>query len=190
MIGMLAIHRGPPNEVCAKSGVPKITDLTVAYSRDGIKWERPDRGSFLACSQKPGTWNRGYLHSSGGVCLVVGDELWFRGKHLFVNANVKGGELRAEVLDESGKVVQPFSRDDCVPAKSDRTAQAVTWSGGEDLSRVAGRPSALRFFVTKGEIYSFWVIPDTSGASYGYVAAGGPGFTGPTDTAGFTGARI
>ncbi|MDY0169522.1 MAG: hypothetical protein RBS80_23470 [Thermoguttaceae bacterium] len=26
--------------------------------------------------------------------------------------------------------------------------------------------------------------PDASGAGHGYVAAGGPGFTGPTDTVG------
>ena len=30
----------------------------------------------------------------------------------------------------------------------------------------------------------FWVSHDRSGASGGYVAAGGPGLTGPTDTAG------
>ena len=35
-----------------------------------------------------------------------------------------------------------------------------------------------------GALYSFWTTPDASGASHGYVAAGGPGFTGPTDTTG------
>jgi hypothetical protein len=33
-------------------------------------------------------------------------------------------------------------------------------------------------------LYSFWVSPDRSGASYGYVAAGGRGFTGSRDTVG------
>ena len=35
MLGVFAIHRGPPNDVCLKGGFPKITDLTFAYSRDG-----------------------------------------------------------------------------------------------------------------------------------------------------------
>jgi hypothetical protein len=33
-------------------------------------------------------------------------------------------------------------------------------------------------------LYSFWVSPERSGASQGYVAAGGPGFTGARDTVG------
>ena len=33
-------------------------------------------------------------------------------------------------------------------------------------------------------LYSFWVSPDKSGASYGYVGGGGPGFTGAIDTVG------
>ena len=145
MLGVFAIHRGPPNEICEKGGFPKITDLTLGYSRNGIQWDRPDRTAFLACSRRPGTWNRGYLHAAGGVCLIVGDELHFyfgafsgisprlggqpyaggstgmavlrrdgfasmgaaeeggslttkplifSGRHLYVNANAAGGELR------------------------------------------------------------------------------------------------
>jgi hypothetical protein len=40
------------------------------------------------------------------------------------------------------------------------------------------------FHLQNGKLYAFWVSPDASGASRGYVAAGGPGFTGPTDTVG------
>jgi hypothetical protein len=36
----------------------------------------------------------------------------------------------------------------------------------------------------KGALYAFWVSPDAGGASHGYVAAGGPGFPGATDTTG------
>lgn len=35
-----------------------------------------------------------------------------------------------------------------------------------------------------GQLYSFWVSPDLTGASDGYVAAGGPGFTTAIDTVG------
>ena len=37
---------------------------------------------------------------------------------------------------------------------------------------------------TDGALYAFGVTPEKSGANHGYVAAGGPGLTGPTDTEG------
>ena len=58
------------------------------------------------------------------------------------------------------------------------------WNGATDLSALAGEPVRFRFHLRRGSLYSFWVSPDESGASYGYVAAGGPGFTGPKDTVG------
>lgn len=42
----------------------------------------------------------------------------------------------------------------------------------------------FRFHVKNAALYAFWVAPDGRGASRGYVAAGGPGFTGPADTVG------
>ena len=56
--------------------------------------------------------------------------------------------------------------------------------GADDLSALAGKPVRFRFHLRNGSLYSFWVSPETSGASHGYVAAGGPGFTGPADTVG------
>jgi len=108
----------------------------------------------------------------------------FSGRYLFVNADVDGGELRVEVLDEHGRVISPFTRANCIAIRADATLQAMRWKGADDLSRLAGQPVNFRFRLKNGSLYSFWVSPDESGASHGYVAAGGPGFTGPTDTVG------
>ncbi len=108
----------------------------------------------------------------------------FKGKYLFVNVDAPQGELRAEVLDERGQVIQPFTRENCASVSADRTLQTVSWKGVEDLSKVSGRTVKLRFHLRSGRLYAFWVSPARSGASYGYVAAGGPGFTGPKDTIG------
>ena len=108
----------------------------------------------------------------------------FRGQHLFVNADTKAGELRVEVLDRDGQTFKPFTRENCVPLCADKTLQAVKWKGVPDLSKLAGKPVKFRFHLRNGSLYAFWVSPDASGASHGYVAAGGPGFTGPTDTVG------
>jgi hypothetical protein len=101
----------------------------------------------------------------------------FSGKYLFVNVNSDAGELRAEVLDETSHVIAPFVRDNCFPVSVDRTLQLVQWKDAGDLSAVAGKPVRFRFYLTNGQLYSFWVSPDRSGASHGYVAAGGPGLS-------------
>src|SRR3954463_6159148 len=53
----------------------------------------------------------------------------FGGKHLFVNVEAPKGELGAEVLDERGKVVEPFSAANCTPVRGDTTRQRLTWKG-------------------------------------------------------------
>lgn len=235
MLGFFMIHRGPPNEICEAGGFPKITELLVGYSRDGFHFDRRDRLPIVAGTHQPGDWNRDYIHSCGGCCLIVGDRLYlyfgafsgvspklgahmyaggstglatlrrdgfvshaagadggtlttrplrFSGRHLFVNAAAAGGELRVEALDAAGNPLGHCSRERCAPVTGDATQQAVTWGNAGGLEELAGRPVRLRFHLRDAALYSFWVSPDRSGASRGYVAAGGPGFTGPTDTVG------
>jgi hypothetical protein len=108
----------------------------------------------------------------------------FRGCCLFVNLAAAKGDLRVEVLDREGQVIEPFSRDNCERIRADQTLKRVQWKGSRDLSALAGKPVRFRFLMTQGRLYSFWVSAKTTGASNGYVGAGGPGFTGPTDTIG------
>ena len=104
----------------------------------------------------------------------------FKGSHLFANAKLRGA-LRAEVLGDNGKAIAPFTINNCEPMKIDSTRSCISWKDGNDLSALAGQTVRFRFQLTDGEFYAFWVSPDKSGASNGYVAAGGPGFDGPTD---------
>jgi hypothetical protein len=237
MLGIFQIHRGPTNEECMSQGMPKITDLTVAFSRDGFHWHRPDRTPFIRAERSAGTWDRGYVQSVGGICVVRADELWFyyigfagdatnthpdwmkngmyangscgiailrrdgfaslnapneggsittrlvrfNGHHLFANVACATGELRAEVLDEFGSPLAPFTADKSVPVVVDSTRVALRWADMPDLSSIAGRPVRLRFHLKNGKLYSFWVTPDPSGASYGYVGAGGSEYSGGRD---------
>jgi hypothetical protein len=108
----------------------------------------------------------------------------FRGKHLFVNVDAPSGELRVEVLDERGRVFAPYSAPNCLPVRGNQTLQGVRWKEAEDLGRLTGQTVSIRFRLRNGKLYAFWVSPEASGASHGYVAAGGPGFTKLTDTLG------
>ncbi len=242
MLGLCGIFHGPENHLCEQSGEVKKIDLHLAFSRDGLHWHRPWRQPFIAGNRELGAWHSAYLHAAGGICLVVGDELWFyfgafsgnspklksgewhdfvqcnrmyAGGHaglatlrrdgfasmaagdssatvttrplradkryLFLNADARGGELRVEVLDESGTPVDGFSRDDCVPLHEDATRMPVTWRAREALSLPPGQPFRLRFHLRRAKLYSFWFARDARGHSGGYVAAAGPGFSGSRD---------
>ncbi|MHC4131801.1 MAG: hypothetical protein ACYSSP_02850 [Planctomycetota bacterium] len=108
----------------------------------------------------------------------------FKGKYLFVNVDCPEGELKAEVLDKDGEVIEPFTVKNCQAISCDKTLTLVTWGGVDDLAVLAGKPVRFRFYLKNGSLYAFWVSGDKSGASGGYVGAGGPGFIGPTDTVG------
>ncbi|NWG12642.1 MAG: glycosyl hydrolase family 32 [Acidobacteria bacterium] len=105
--------------------------------------------------------------------------LLFHGRHLFVNVSAASGVFRAQVADCDGRTLAR-SR----PLSVDSTIAKVQWDDLKDLSVHAGKPVRFRFFLKQGDLYSFWVSRDESGASSGYVAAGGPGFPGNVDTVG------
>ena len=244
MLGLFEVLYGPHNGTCAQGGFPKITELQVAFSRDGFHWDRQQRKPFIAATRQAGDWDRAYITSTGGCCLIVGDRLhfyygafqgdetnkavnlkpgmdvWtgmyakaatglatlrrdgfasmnadakgtlttvpvtFQGSHLFVNVDAPQGSLQSEILDEAGRAIAPFTRENSSPIQADSTRQRLQWKGAADLSALRGKKVRFRFHLTSGRLYAFWVSPDATGASHGYVAAGGPGFTGATDTAG------
>lgn len=228
MLGLFNVWRGPENWDIKDR--PKRNELVVAYSRDGFHWDRPDRTPFIGVSDKRGDWNWGNVQSVGGVCLVVGDQLYFyfsglcgnpesipkknadqdgsmglailrrdgfasldgdgtlltrpvrfAGKYLFVNADASKGAVAAEVLDSKGKVLKGYELSNSIPVKADGTKLALHWKNRKDLSALAGQAVSIRFQVSNASLYSFWVSAKPSGASGGYVAAGGPGFTGTRD---------
>lgn len=235
ILGEFYIHLGPNNSIAHKGKFPKITELKLGFSRDGFHWSRPDRRPFINATRQEGDWDRAYLHGTMGVCLVMGDELWFpycgysgttedgyqgmytaasigfatlrrdgfasmgagnkagelttnpvtfSGKYLFVNVDCPEGELLVEILDEHGKVIEPFNFKNCIPTRDDETLHQIEWKGKVDLSPLAGTPVRFRFRLTNGELYAFWVSSNLNGASNGYLAAGGPGYDGIIDTKG------
>lgn len=110
--------------------------------------------------------------------------LTFSGKHLFVNVDCPGGELRVEVLNEDGEVIEGLNAEACESVRTDATLHKVSWASVEDLSGLEEQPVQFRFHLTNGKLYSFWVSPDENGASYGYLGAGGSGHESIVDSKG------
>lgn len=119
-----------------------------------------------------------------GTGTLLTKPVKFDGKHLFVNVDCPAGELRVEVLDKGGKVINGLTAEACQPVSTDATLHKISWECKSDLSGLEDRSVRFCFHLTNGKLYSFWVSPDESGASYGYVGAGGPGFDSVVDDKG------
>lgn len=102
------------------------------------------------------------------------EKLTFDGRHLFVNAEADG--LAVELLDAEGKVIPGFSKADCNALSGlNATKQKVSWKSGKNMASLAGKPIRIKFYLTGGDLYAFWISPWETGESRGYTAGGGPG---------------
>jgi hypothetical protein len=119
--------------------------------------------------------------SSSSEGTLTTRPLRFSGGHLFVNADMQGGDLRVEVLDRDGNVLAPFTRGSCAPVTGSGTRQPVSWTTG-GLGDLAGQVVRFRFSLNRGRLFAFWVSASRRGESGGYPAAGGPEFTGAADS--------
>lgn len=75
------------------------------------------------------------------------------GKRLLVNVETRReGELRAELLDSSGREIEGFAKESCRPVQGDHLATAMSWKGGEVAPGEAAR---VRFFLREAFLYGF-----------------------------------
>jgi hypothetical protein len=74
---------------------------------------------------------------------------------LVVNVCAPRGELKVELVDDSGRPVPGFALADCVPVRGDGVKLPVRWKGGRDLKELAGKPVRVRFQMTDASLYSF-----------------------------------
>lgn len=102
----------------------------------------------------------------------------FDGTYLFVNADVRKGKLAVEVLDEKGNSLEGYTKKDCLLMKKDNsTKKLITWKNHPDIASLIGKNIRLRFYLTDGDLYSFWISPWQTGESRGYTSGGGPGLS-------------
>lgn len=120
------------------------------------------------------TLRRDGFVSMKGTGELLTSKLKFTGEHFFVNANIKG-ELRVELLNADGTVLPGFAKADCKPIVSDEVKQKVEWNDNSNLASLKGKNIKARFYITDGEIYSFWISPEPTGESQGYTGGGGLG---------------
>ncbi|WP_236973592.1 hypothetical protein [Membranihabitans maritimus] len=75
------------------------------------------------------------------------------GKQLFVNADVRGGHLLAEVLDSKGKVIRGYERENCISFTGSSTDRLIKWERMDMLP--SNKSIRLRFYIMQGDLYSY-----------------------------------
>ncbi len=83
--------------------------------------------------------------------------LVFQGSRLTINAAANKGRLTVEVLDEAGRPVPGYSREDFLLKTFDSTQQEVNWKSHENLAALRGKPVRLRFYLQHADLYGFQI---------------------------------
>lgn len=80
----------------------------------------------------------------------------FAGNQLRLNYSTSAaGSVRVEIQDFGGGVIPGFAMEDCIELIGDGVDQAVRWRQGTDVSRLAGQPVRLRFWIRDADLYAF-----------------------------------
>jgi hypothetical protein len=95
------------------------------------------------------------LHAGADAGEMVTCPLRFDGKSLVVNyATSAGGSMLVEIQDTAGKAVPGFALGDGVGLVGDSIEQAVMWTGGGDVSKLAGKPVRVRIAMLEADLFS------------------------------------
>ena len=90
---------------------------------------------------------------SGGELLTK--PLIFEGDRLAINFSTSAaGSIRVEIQDARGKPLPGFSLSDSTELLGDQIDQVVSWKGGSDVGKLAGKTVRLRFFIKDADLYA------------------------------------
>jgi hypothetical protein len=90
---------------------------------------------------------------SGGE--LVTRPMVFEGNRLVLNYSTSAvGSVRVEIQDADGKPIEGYALDDCPEIYGDEIERVVSWKGGSDIGRLAGRSIRLRFAMKDADLYS------------------------------------
>jgi len=138
--------------VVTKSAIPDTPDELSIYSTEHY-YQAP------ACKIRRYTLRMDGFVSlqaplSGGTAVTK--PMTFRGKRLELNyATSAAGSVQVEIQDAAGRPIGGYALADCPATYGDAIEGVVSWKGGPDVSKLAGKPVRLRFVLKDADLYAF-----------------------------------
>ncbi|MEG0011106.1 MAG: hypothetical protein RR706_02950 [Muribaculaceae bacterium] len=155
------------------NGTPLIVGDSLYFYSSGRRLNKIMWDSYISTGLA--TLRRdGFISKSAGKeeKYLITENLSFDGKYLFVNADIRG-KMYVEVLDSSGNAIKGFSKKEVKAIKKANSTKLLI----TDLGELTGKIIRLKFYITNGDLYSFWISPWHSGESRGYTSGGGKGLS-------------
>ncbi len=106
------------------------------------------------------------LRRDGFASLNAGDTpgqiltrpLTFKGKSLFVNADVAdGGWVKAAALTRDSQPISGYALDDAVPVSRDTTLGSITWKSKKTLESPGDDHVRILIQLKNAKLYAFWI---------------------------------
>ncbi len=104
------------------------------------------------------------ITANGGSGEMTTNMIFFANNEVHINADAKGGSIRAEIVDFSGKPLYGYTIADCDPVTGDSLDHTISWKGKSNIARAMGtainwgrigRGMRLRFKLENAKLYSF-----------------------------------
>ncbi len=139
--------------------VTRGDQLWFYYSGLRHRWRphkvSPDRAAIcLATLRRDGFISLDADAELGAVTTVP---FRWEGERLYLNADADNGEIRCELLDETGSPLPGYGRDDSIPMTGDGVSLPVRWNETERMPTVVSNPVQLRIWLRAARLYSYWV---------------------------------
>lgn len=140
------------------SPVIRGDELWLYYSGIRHRWRpetaSPDRAAICLATMR----RDGFVSFDAGTeeGVVTTAPFSWEGKHLLLNADAAGGEIRCELLGAGGQPLPGYAKRNSIPLAEDHARQQATWQGEERIPAHCDRPVQLRFRLRNAKLYSYW----------------------------------
>lgn len=87
---------------------------------------------------------------------IVTKPITFTGSKLLLNfATSAAGSIRVEIQDTEGRALSGFTQKNCEETYGDAIERQIAWTGGKELSSLAGKQVRLRFVMKDADLYAY-----------------------------------
>ncbi len=107
----------------------------------------------LARLRRDGFVSMGALEQAG---WMVTKPFVCPGGRLYVNADARGGELSASVIEQDGFHAPEYAMVRCATLDGNAMAYRLTWMERADLNPLKGKEIRLKFYLRQANLFSYW----------------------------------